>query len=138
MTTEEKPQKARDKKEKGEKPGDGPDVDVESRVKSIFLSKISGGVRVSHNPVSEKPVSSIEIRFAYGVRKGNPFTKYQRPDFNLADKTITIGGSGFELISASENILRADITSQDFEITIAGFDELRDLIVSSKCYEVSE
>ena len=79
VTTEEKPQKARDKKEKGEKPGDGPDVDVESRVKSIFLSKISGGVRVSHNPVSEKPVSSIEIRFAYGVRKGNPFTNTRGP-----------------------------------------------------------
>jgi hypothetical protein len=138
VPTEEKPEKTRDRKEKGEKPGDGPDVDVISKVRPILLSKISGGVRVSHNPVSEKPVSSIEIRFAYGVRKGNPFTKYQRPDFDLAEGIIKIGGSGFEITSTSENTLKADITGQDFEITVTGFDELRDLIVSSKYYEVSE
>lgn len=135
---EETPKKTRDKEEKGEKPGDGPDIEVTSRVKPVLLSKISGGVRISHNPAAEKPVSSIEIRFAYGVRKGNPFAKYQNADFDLAEEPIKIMGSGLEITSASENTLKADITDQDFELAVSGFDELRDLIVQSKYSEVSE
>lgn len=136
--SEEVPRKTKDKEEKGEKPGDGPDLDVVSRVKPVLLSKISGGVRISHNPIVERPVSSVEIRFAYGVRKGNPFTKYQTADFDLAEAPIKIGVSGLEITGASENILKADVTDQDFELTITGFDELRDLIVQSKYSEVPE
>jgi len=134
---EEKPEKARDKDKAGQKPGDGPDVDVVSRARPIILSRISGGVRISSNPDSTKEISSAEIRFAYAVRKGNPMKKYRQPDFDLGKDPITIQGSGFEIIRASDNILDVSITDQHFEISVTGFDGQRDLVIKSSTSGVS-
>jgi hypothetical protein len=134
---DEKPKTARDKKEKGEKPGDGPEVEVISRTRPILLSKISGGVRIYHNPASEKNLSSAEITFAYAVRKGNAIKKYNKPDFDLASESIKISGSGFEIDHALENVLKIDITDQAFDITVTGFDEQRDLVIKSSWSEVT-
>ena len=135
---EEKSKKTPDKKEKGEKPGPGPDVEVVSVTKPILLSKISGGVRIYPSQTSKKSISSAEIRFAYAVRKGNPMKKYRAPDFDLGKKPITISGSGFEIILASENLLKVNITDPHFDISVTGFDEQRDLIIKTSYSVVSE
>lgn len=135
---EKQQKKTPDKDEDGGKPEDGPDVDVVSRVKPMFLSKISGGVRIYPNPNSKKNISSVEIRFAYAVRKGNPMKKYRTPDFDLGEEPIVISGFGFEIIHASENMLNVNITDQNFDISVTGFDGQRDLIAKSSYSEVSE
>lgn len=135
--TEEKSKKAPEKKEKGEKPGDGPDVEVQSTPRPLMISKISGGVRIYPNTDSKKIISSAEIRFAYAVRRGNAMKKYQNPDFDLGMAPVSVQGSGFEIIHVSENVLNVNITDQNFEISVTGFDEERDLIVKTAYSEVS-
>jgi hypothetical protein len=133
---EEKPRKTPDKEKKGEKPGTVPVVEVESRTKPVFVSKISGGVRIYHNPNSSKKISSVEVKFAYAVRKGNAILKYRVPDFDLGKKPIEIGGTGYTLTFASENTLRFDVSDQSFDLSVSGFDEQRDLTVRSSYTEV--
>ncbi len=132
---EEQTKKVPDKKEKGGKPGEGPEIEVVSKTRPILLSKIAGGIRISRNPNTEKNISSAEIKFAYAVRRGNAILKYRKPDFDLSVPPITIGGSGFTVNHAAENVLNVDITDQNFDLTVTGFDEQRDLIIKSSYSE---
>jgi hypothetical protein len=134
---EEKPRKLPDKEKKGEKPEKTENIEIESRAKPVFVTKISGGVRINRNQNSPKNISSVEVRFAYAVRKGNALLKYRSPDFDLGKKPIEINGSGFEVILASENLLKIEITDQIFDLSVTGFDEQRDLIVKSSYAEVT-
>ncbi len=135
---EEKKTKTRDEKEKGDESEKGLEEGVSSRPRPVLLSKISGGVRIYPNPTLQKDLSSVEIRFAYAVRKGNPMKKYRVPDFDLGKDPISVGGSGFEILHAAENILNVSITDQKFDIRVTGFDEQRDLIIKTSCSEVAE
>jgi len=125
------------KKKKGDKKSDIPLPEIKSRTRPVLISKISGGVRIFHNPDSPKKISSAEVRFAYAVRKGNAILKYRPPDFDLGKQPMTISGSGYLLTRASENILRFDIIDQSFDMTVTGFDEQRDLVIKSSYAEVS-
>jgi hypothetical protein len=136
QTPEEKPRKAPDKEKKGDQQGKIPVIEVEGRAKPVFVTKISGGVRIYHNPDSSKKISSVEVKFAYAVRKGNAILKYRSPDFDLGKKPIEISGSGYTLIRASENTLIFDVTDQAFDLAVTGFDEQRDLIIRSSHAEV--
>ena len=132
-----KPEQRISKRRKAIKKSDIPLPEIKSRTRPVLISKISGGVRIFHNPDSPKKISSAEVRFAYAVRKGNAILKYRPPDFDLGKQPMTISGSGYLLTRASENILRFDIIDQSFDMTVTGFDEQRDLVIKSSYAEVS-
>ena len=134
---EEKPQKTPDKDKRGDKPETAPVIDVESKIRPVLISQISGGVRIYNNPASARKISSVEVKFAYAVRKGNAILKYRLPDFDLGKKPIEIKGSGYWLIENSDNILKFEVTDPTFDLAVSGFDEHRDLIVKSSYAEVS-
>ena len=127
------------KEKLGDMPGD--DVDsIEPRKKRFRIQKILGGFVVhSADAIAALP-AILRIRVAYDVRKGNPLRKYNPVDFKLDAPPILLDPppKGMEIISISNNDLRARIDSNDFRIAVNGFDQRRDLFVSVTLEEASD
>ena len=48
----------------------------------------------SGSAVADRPVDEVEARFAYAIRRGNSFQKYDPLDFDLAQMPIDSAGRG--------------------------------------------
>ncbi len=99
--------------------------------KRFRLEKVKGGFRVRQgDPDASKP-ERLDIKVAYSIRSGNPLKKYHQADFELDKKPITVGDDlkGITLTAVSGNQMQADVTDQDFLLSVTGFDENRDLFV---------
>jgi hypothetical protein len=103
------------------------------RHKRLFqLKPLQGGFQIRQNPQSEQIPSSVTVRLAYVVRRGNPFKKYHELDFDLSKKPITIASSGIALTECGLNRLAFEVRDRTFEITVRGFDLERDLKIDAK------
>lgn len=102
----------------------------DSRRELIRIERLQGGVRVDLAPdeTIDLPLP-ITLEFAYGVRRGNPFRKYHRLDFDVSRAPLTVNFRSASLSEAAENRIEGSILDRDFEITVTGFDPSRDLIV---------
>lgn len=90
--------------------------------------QISGGFRVA---LSVKGISlpiQASVRVAYDIRGGNPFSNYHPMDFQLTDNNINIVVNGGNIGQVTQNQIIANVTQDDFELRVTGFDERRDLI----------
>lgn len=95
----------------------------------IRINQLAGGVRVSlARELPEEPVP-FDIHFAYGIRRGNPFRKYHSLDFDLQGDLLNINAADGECEAIASNRLRCTPRSQEFEVTVSGFDSTRDLVV---------
>ena len=74
------------------------------------------------------PVQAL-VRVAYDIRGGNPFSNYHPMDFQLTDENISIIVDGGNIGQVAQNQIIANVTQDDFELRVTGFDEHRDLIV---------
>lgn len=81
------------------------------------------------NPEHAIRPAEVRVLAAYDVRRGDPFKRYRRFDFDLAAEPIAIELSGCELIAARGNELTVSIVEDAFSIEVTGFDAHRDLIV---------
>lgn len=95
------------------------------------ITRIDGGFRVMSNPDHHSRPSEVRVLAAYDVRRGDPFKRYRRFDFDLAAKPISLDLSGCELISAHGNELAVSIVADTFSVEVTGFDAHRDLIVKA-------
>jgi hypothetical protein len=68
---------------------------------------------------------------AYDVRRGDPFKRYRRFDFDFGAKPLAIELAGCELMSARENELTLSVVADAFSVEVTGFDAHRDLIVKA-------
>lgn len=117
------------------KPGDTIEDDldaIEPRKKRFRIHRIAGGFAVTKGDAEATPPARLRIRTAYDVRKGNPLKKYSPNDFrlNLAPIALEPPPEGVTIRSIAENEIVADIASPDFHLTVAGFDQRRDLYVN--------
>ena len=74
------------------------------------------------------------MKAAYEIRRGNPFHKYHRSDFEFEKDPITIRTSDTSKVSAiagSGNVLSFQADAPDFDIEVTGFDPHRDLKLAS-------
>ncbi len=132
--------KTRQKKKKKPKGPVTPDPEPlpEPRKKRYRLEKVAGGFRVcTGDPDAEVP-ALIEIRTAYDVRRGNALKKYDPADFDLADKEFKITGRGVEVTEGGENRMLVKILVRDFELSVTGFDEKRDVLVNINVKEAED
>lgn len=95
------------------------------------ISGASGGFTVRPGVDLTADMLPIEaaIRAAYDVDEGNPFRLWSEFDFDFAkdgDATIAVKGG---TAKATGNTIRCTVHEPGFEITVAGLDERRDLIV---------
>ncbi len=77
--------------------------------------------------------SELTLKVAYGVRRGNPFTRYNRADFLLGRGGIDFDFDGCTLLGTRDNEIQVRIDRDDFRIAVTGFDTAhRDLEVDVK------
>jgi hypothetical protein len=129
----------RRKKKDGTEPS-GPPEPPEPRKKRYRLGKVSGGFHISAGePDSELP-QILEIHAAYDVRRGNAFNKYDTADFRMERLPIRLEPlpRGLNIISRKGNQIIAEVQSNDFLLTVVGFDTDRDLCVDVKVKEKSD
>jgi hypothetical protein len=130
----------REIKKKDEKPGseqNTPDIKVHHNDKKFILEQITGGFSVKSNNAKLSYPAKVEIDVAYDTRKGNPLQKYDISDFRLDQSPIKVRKppKGMNIIKIRENVIYAEITKDDFEISATGFDQNRDLYVKVRMSE---
>jgi hypothetical protein len=99
--------------------------------KRFRVEKVKGGFRVRPGDPGAATPEHLDIKVAYSIRSGNPLRKYHPADFELQKKPITVGTDlkGITVTSVEDNRMQADVTDEDFLLTVTGFDENRDLFV---------
>jgi hypothetical protein len=110
---------------------DEPDPALEPRLKRYRLEQVEGGFRIRTGDTDADVPEFIEVRAAYAVRHGNPFSKYQPADFDLADDNISLEPEpqGVEIQQSAMNRLVVKVIEKEFRLTVVGFDANRDLVV---------
>ena len=74
----------------------------------------------------------MKIEFAYDST-GSPFRNYDPHDFTL-DENLKVNNTGCTFMDTGDNYIVIDPDSRDYEITVTGFDQSRDVIVSVTNY----
>jgi len=95
---------------------------------------IHSGFIVSLNSKKENisfPVTAI-IKVAYDSRRGNPFSQYEKFDFDVSKDPIKIKCRDCDLRNYRENIIEIDIKERGFMLSVVGFDSDRDLVIDIK------
>lgn len=100
------------------------------------LTKVEGGFGVkagSGLTASDLPIK-VNIQVAYDVRKGNPFNKYDKRDFSLESKDISVYADSPQVsdAAASGNTLSFQANTMDFSVRVTGFDPHRDLKIKDR------
>ncbi|PTL77016.1 hypothetical protein [Vitiosangium sp. GDMCC 1.1324] len=97
---------------------------------SYRLEPLAGGFSIRSVPGRPLAGKAIELEVAYEVRRGNAFKRYDRNDFDFSRSVFTIATPvGANVADKDANKLRFDITDEEFEINVTGFDPQRDLKV---------
>jgi hypothetical protein len=102
------------------------------RARRFSLQKIINGFAIGSPADGVEPPKTIDVQIAYDSRRGNPFKKYQKEDFDLSSKSIRIESEGAEIKSKSGNRLVVEILNGKFRIEVSGFDPNRDLRIEAR------
>jgi hypothetical protein len=125
------------KKKKGDDPPEPPEP-PEPRKRRYRLQKVDGGFRICPGDADAELPQVLAIETAYDVRRGNPFRKYDRADFDLQEPSFAIEAQGIEIRERGGNRLLIDVRERGFELTVTGFDEDRDVCVSVQVKEETD
>lgn len=108
-----------------------PVIPTIKRKRPLFdTRRINTGFRVSLKRTdSPLPVRATVI-VAYDVRRGNPFRQYEWFDFDLGGELISINSTGCAILNRSRNIMEIEVTDNNFNLEVTGFDQKRDLVVN--------
>jgi hypothetical protein len=98
--------------------------ELESREAVITMHPIKDGVEIKGSEAA-KPNTVVKAEFAYAIRRGNAFQKYEPLDFDLKDMSVKARGVEIEL--QSENKLHFIVRQSPFIVHVRGFDTLRDV-----------
>ena len=98
--------------------------DIHARLQHIVSRPIKDGVEIM-GIEGDSRVGTIEVQFAYAVRRGNAFQKYDLLDFDLARMTVETQAAAIE--RRENNVLRFAVEKPAFCVRVRGFDNLRDV-----------
>jgi hypothetical protein len=100
---------------------------ISSTQARVRVRKVSGGFTISNASNEGTAPPFFEVRVAYDVRRGNPLNKYDGADFDLS--SLPMKFDGVEIKSKKGNRMTATVLAPQFNLTVTGFDEHRDLFV---------
>lgn len=103
--------------------------EIHAKRKMIRVRKIPGGVRILPHGIEPHNIPEIELTIAYDTTRGNPLKKYQKLDFELNKVPIKTIPKNCHFSFPQPNVIRFNPYSEDFELTVTGFDEKRDLFI---------
>jgi hypothetical protein len=95
----------------------------------IVVTKVAGGFTITKSAGAPSRPATIDVRAAYDVRRGNPFSRYRSQDFVFGSKPISMRATGAEFAKVGKNRLIVKVLTDDFSLVVEGFDPNRDLIV---------
>ena len=133
---ESKEKSKRRKRNKGETIK--PDPKVEPKKRRFTLSKVAGGFTITRGHPDAPLPEVLEIVVAYDRRRGNALDKYVPADFRINEAPIKLESVGAKLGERQRNRLVVNIQKPEFSVTVAGFDENRDLFVEVQAKEASD
>ncbi len=102
----------------------------------VVLTKVSGGfsAHINQEHPDAKLVKYVKLVMAYDRRSGNPFSRWSPADFVVSD--LEIKKSGCDVYTDETimkgNIITFKVTSQNFRVTVKGFDLNRDVIARAE------
>jgi hypothetical protein len=108
---------------------------IDRQPEKFNIQKIHGGFRVTLNPERRTDLSfpfQAVVKTAYDTRRGNPFSQYHKFDFDVAGTSVTVEARDCIVMERKYNILKVEITGENFELGVTGFDPRRDLVVDIK------
>jgi len=97
------------------------------RPRHFDVSRIQGGVRISLSDSNVSLPIDAEVTMAYDVRRGNPFKRYLKWDFDLSKMNRKI--SGGKEFGISDNKVTLKVNKKNFSFQTKGFDPRRDVVV---------
>lgn len=130
-TGEPKTNKSRD----GKPLDDFPDITTRSQAVRASAIKGEGGVLIVDSGDATR-AETVDVQFAYAVRRGNAFQKYHPLDFDLSKMPIDY--DSVEIAVCEQNRLSFRVRKQGFQVSVRGFDPLRDIEVRIHWKEVGE
>lgn len=108
-------------------------LNIEAGEPSLVISKYKNGFSVKKNDKYNQNVYRIVIEVAYNTLRGNPFKAYSPYDFSFYNDGIeTKYSSGVYNFIKKANRIECDISLQDFQITITGFDPHREICINAQ------
>ncbi len=93
------------------------------------INRINGGFSITPGDDGAPLPPRLEIRTAYDVRRGNPLSRYRPEDFRLDKAPIKISATGMDILECHENRMLVAVLDKDFNLTVNGFDENRDVVI---------
>jgi hypothetical protein len=126
------------KKEQGNRPGKQSPLPGNpppaASPKRFRVDKVPGGFRVQPGDQDATVPKLLYVRVAYANRSPNPLKKYHPADFQLDKLPITSMSEGMNLTFRPGDVkhgneILAEVIDKDFQLTVTGFDENRDLFV---------
>lgn len=115
-----------------------PEPIAEPKKRRFTLSKVAGGFTITRGHPDAQLPAVLEIAVAYDCRRGSPLKKYVPADFRINEAPIKIECIGAKVGERQKNQLVVNIQNPDFNITVAGFDENRDLFVDVQAKEAND
>jgi hypothetical protein len=105
-----------------------------SRPAPVRVDRIEKGFSISKGSPNSAVPRKIHLKVAYATRAGNPFSKYQKADFDVSDPAsgIVITGENYKLGHCKQNTIEFEVTGDPFVVYVTGFDGNRDLAVDVK------
>jgi hypothetical protein len=128
LIDEDGPERKKKPQGKGKEPGPQPVPPIPKISPRYRITQTPGGFRVAGTEEGDLP-TALTVRFAYEVRRGNPFKRYNPLDFSLLKKDLKIESDGVSVIDKTHNVLIIAPKSRGFTVDVSGFDPMRDLIV---------
>jgi hypothetical protein len=134
------PPDRRPRRRNGGEESDGPDELPTPRPRRFTVAEIDGGFVIRPGHPDAEPPRRLDVKMAYDVLSGSPWTQYEPADFDLKRRDR----SGIRIVTsdnvdhaiADSNRIQLRIDGPDFEVYVTGFDRNRDLIV--RAYDPKE
>jgi hypothetical protein len=127
-------------KEKRKKKQDGtetevPEIELPVKPKPFVIQQLPDGFQIRPGDGGAERPAALAIKVAYGVRRGSPFSRYHPADFKLGKNGVETAVAGGNIAEREDNYLLVELTDDDFEIDITGFDTNRDLHIDVRATE---
>jgi len=117
-------------------PDDDMDVPTPKRKIARLVSIENGfSIRKAAGAADAEYPVRFRVRAAYDTASGNPFKKYDPLDFSFSvksDLNISTTSDTVVLLNRSDNELEFEVTAEQFQVDVTGFDANRDLLVKLK------
>lgn len=107
-----------------------------AKPKRFRIDRSSGGFAVRPGDPGATVPRALVVRAAYGVRGGDPFSKWHPADFGLSK--MLASSNMARVVEETDNRMVFALDGADFEVVFKGFDERRDLSVDVRPKEVAD